>query len=1340
MKKFIFTLITMLSITNNVWSNDGDIFYANTTEGIQMRFKVVSEEGKTCQVASSAIDLSTSGTVTIPSIANGYTIVCIGDDAFCQCDKIKKVTIPESVELIGAEAFYGCSSLESILIPDFVTDIQNCAFAYCTNLSEVSIGKAVNSISSSYLHDAFDGCNNIKKLTVNCRDLEILPSSLKNNLEELIIGDNTVNIGYYTFYNYNSKLRKLSIGKSVDWIGGFRDCSLLEEVELSEGNMYIQEEAFNGCEKLSNLSLPSTIKTIGSVAFSGCGFNQFTIPEGVEEIGYGAFSGCKNLTSINIPNNVNRLEIDLFSGCGFSSFDVPSHVTSIGMGTFRGCSKLETVTASDNLISIGRDAFMDVPWYDNQNDGLFYLGSVACGYHGEMSGSTTIQLRDNTRGIAACAFAGQTNLTKITFPVSLENIGDAAFQNCTGLTSIVIPEKLENMGCEAFSGCTNLKRIDFHVTPTTCYNFICCKNLKAIYAYMEQPKEIYDMFGNDDDEEASQDYVFNNATLYVPSEYISAYENTYGWKRFKNIQPIQNNISFADEEVKAVCVANWDINEDMELSYNEATSVTSLSDAFSNNEKITSFKELEFFTGLTAIDDYAFTYCSNLKEVTIPENVTTIGTSSFASCHHLDNLVLPGIVSSVGNEAFMACVGMQNLSLSEGLKIIGEAAFSGCNQLKQITLPEGIETINAHAFEGCGSLISVVIPKDVSLVGEAAFAYCNKLESIFVGEGITRLGSEVFSGCEKLKDVSLPSSLTEVSYGMFSMCNSLESIVLPELVTSIGSDAFHWCANLKAINIPNGVTMLGINAFAECSSLTEIVIPKNVSVIHSAAFQNCYGLEKVVSCIENPFDLDASAFWNWNEEDQTSRFTSAILYVPRGQEAIYLSTIGWKEFSQIVEYGDELSLSDIEGRPGKQVELPITLTNDQTVVGISFTLRLPQGVEVATDEDGDPIFELNSERMSSKKFSTTTMCYEDGSWGFRIASTSSDTTVNGNEGDIVTIMLNIAKGMEDGDYTISLTDNVLSIDRGDHDIQSLPIHDATATLTLNSLIMGDVNGDEEVDLSDAIMVTYYSLNVHPTNFIVAAADMNTDGHIDLSDAIIITYMSLGVYGNDFQMPQRARSVIHREAGQTERVYAETMTMQAGQESPLEVKYEIPGDLYPYVGFMFFVDLPEGLSLVEDSDNSGYPWYDDTVDAIAKMTITTSEENGFAATPRSANATIKGNEGVLMRLMLKADDMLAPGSTHTVTLRDVSLNVRDDNYNVEKHPLDNVSFTVTIGQPTGIGGDNQYPITNSRSADAAYDLQGRKLNNGNWLLDNGYCRKGVNILRMNDGTTQKVVVK
>ena len=851
----------------------------------------------------------------------------------------------------------------------------------------------------------------------------------------------------------------------------------------------------------------------------------------------------------------------------------------------------------------------------------------------------------------------------------------------------------------------------------------------------------------------------------------------------------------------------------------------------------------------------------------------------------------------------MACVGMKNLSLPNSLEVIGDAAFSGCNQLGQITLPEGLKRIGPRAFEGCSCLKKVSIPGGVSSAGEAAFAYCTQMESAIIGEGVSKVGSEMFSGCELLNSVSLPSTLTEISSGMFSMCTGLESIVLPEKIAVIGSDAFHWCSNLKSINIPEGVTMFGINAFANCSRLEEITIPKSVSVIHSGAFQNCYELNKVISHLENPFRLDESAFWNWNEEAQTSLFSTAVLYVPRGTKTIYETATGWKEFSQIVEmkmpwqkdvqtltleempmltYGDEpyqlptqteqglplrwgiisdksvvhfndfedwllvidgagtawltawqegsdeyepfcqeytltvdkaqltvsakdctklfgeenpeleilydgfvygedesvlevrptvyttatkdspageypiivsgaesdnygfryingtltvsdnlalsnfLSINDIESRAGKQVELPVSLTNDEQVVGVSFTLQLPDGVSVATDEDGEPICTLNAERMGNKQFSMTTMQQADGSWGFRIAAASECASISGTEGNFMTIALHIEAGMEDGQYELRLKENMLSVRKDGDEVYSVPTYDATATLTLNSIIMGDVNDDEEVDLSDAIMVTYYSLNVRPTSFIERAADMNGDGSIDLSDAIMITYISLGTHSSSQHLPMHVSQVVGHEEESDELMYVEPVSMQAGQEIPLEISYTIPEDMKAFVGFMFFVDLPEGVSLVEDVDNPGYPWYDDTVGAIAKMNITTTADNGFAATPQSTNATISGNEGVLMRLKLRCDDSLLAGTTLEGSIRKPSFNLRDEGYNVTKVVLPDMPFTITIGQPTAIQ-DVEAQDLPSRY----YDLQGRKLDD---------AQRGVNIIRMNDGSTRKVVMK
>ena len=156
------------------------------------------------------------------------------------------------------------------------------------------------------------------------------------------------------------------------------------------------------------------------------------------------------------------------------------------------------------------------------------------------------------------------------------------------------------------------------------------------------------------------------------------------------------------------------------------------------------------------------------------------------------------------------------------------------------------------------------------------------------------------------------------------------------------------------------------------------------------------------------------------------------------------------------------------------------------------------------------------------------------------------------------------------------------------------------------------------------------------------------------------------------------AIVGRVSAQ-ECVSVNDITVPQGGEAFLEINYSLEG-AGPYVGFMFQVVLPENLSLSEDPDGDpGYPWYDENVTAISKMSITTTQAYGFAGTPKTAAATINGTSGVLMRVKVAADAGLAVGSTYTGKLTELSFNVRDDSYNVTKISLGDVTFGITIGE-------------------------------------------------------------
>lgn len=158
----------------------------------------------------------------------------------------------------------------------------------------------------------------------------------------------------------------------------------------------------------------------------------------------------------------------------------------------------------------------------------------------------------------------------------------------------------------------------------------------------------------------------------------------------KTGQSTPNTIEFKDPYVKTICVAAWDTDGDSELSYVEATAVTTLGTKFKGNTLIESFNELKYFTHLTTIEDGAFENCTSLTSIIIPAGVEIISKLAFANCSSL------------------CFVGFEKASI---LKTIGGGwnsdtpsyygAFYNCTALESIALPASVEVIETSAFYDC---------------------------------------------------------------------------------------------------------------------------------------------------------------------------------------------------------------------------------------------------------------------------------------------------------------------------------------------------------------------------------------------------------------------------------------------------------------------------------------------------------------------------------------------------------------------------------------------------------------------------------------------------------------
>ena len=193
-------------------------------------------------------------------------------------------------------------------------------------------------------------------------------------------------------------------------------------------------------------------------------------------------------------------------------------------------------------------------------------------------------------------------------------------------------------------------------------------------------------------------------------------------------------------------------------------------------------------------------YNGNGGDVVIPDTlggykVTAIGWNAFSGCTSLESITIPDSVTSIGLHAFYNCTSLKNITIPDSVTSIDSHTFSGCTSLGSITIPDSVTTIGNNALYGCTSLESITIPNSVTFIGGGAFWGCGSLTSVTMSNSVASIGAFTFCDCTSLESITIPNSVTSIASYSFQD-SGLTKVTLPESVTSISYDAFRYCTNL----------------------------------------------------------------------------------------------------------------------------------------------------------------------------------------------------------------------------------------------------------------------------------------------------------------------------------------------------------------------------------------------------------------------------------------------------------------------------------------------------------------------------------------------------------------
>ncbi len=504
-----------------------------------------------------------------------------------------------------------------------------------------------------------------------------------------------------------TRLSSIKLPKGLKRIGtnAFANCRMLKTLQLPDNLIEIGDSAFLGCRALAELNLPAGITSIAAHTFDGCAaFTSMELPLGLQRIEDQAFANCSKLTTMTVksvtPQRIT-LGADVFEGTNIAGATL--YVLQGTGDYFRQAEQWNSFGTIYEQRSLARGQFSTL-----ETKKPYYLYNVGTGCYltrGEAHGTQAIiantvepmrfEFRTTTTvSDAYVLYSSDTgNNNHYLFRTSTDSKVGSGVNACfVDGASSKVTDRVAHWTVELVEGTDNVYTLQipssftgyvateyFGVQPSHESN--AASPTYGVYSdidYATYPLNCQWMLVPYDEDPMSlfvQSELLKNLLAIADNKKVDAtteqvvYDNLESTiedidKACVRLRKKLNLIQFQDDAVRKICIANFDMDLDNEVSYSEIAPIAELGSGFSDHSEIKAFPELEYFTNLHEIDGNGLRGLKLLTELTLPTNVVNIYYQAFQNCSKL-----------------------QRIHLSESLELIGANAFSGCTALKEVYLP-----------------------------------------------------------------------------------------------------------------------------------------------------------------------------------------------------------------------------------------------------------------------------------------------------------------------------------------------------------------------------------------------------------------------------------------------------------------------------------------------------------------------------------------------------------------------------------------------------------------------------------------------------------------------------